>query len=672
VVEGTAGTTGEAFFRSLTRHLALALELRYCFATRCLDAPPTRVATLAFWDGERYVDNFEYDLWGTPCEEVMAGRDRVFIRDVQKLFPDDRDLVDLDAESYAAVPLQGSSGRVIGHLAVLDTQPLDEAGPELPILRIFAARAAAELERQRATARLERSERRYRQFFEEDISGNFVATPEGRILSCNPAFARLFGFPSKEAVLQDPDWDLTVAADDHPETLARLTREGRLERHERTYRRRDGRPLYAIENLAARFEDGRPVEIRGYLLDLTELKRLEQHFLQAQRMEAVGQLAGGIAHDFNNLLTAILGFGRMLELKLAAHEAARRDCREMLKAAQRAADLTGQLLAFSRRQVLHPREVDLGEVVRGMERMLRQLLGENVELLTSLDPDLEKVTVDPGRIEQVLVTLALNARDAMPTGGRMTLRTGHLQVDPGPLADDLELTPGRYVSLAVSDTGVGIDPGLRDKIFEPFFTTKDHGTGLGLASVYGIVRQSGGAVRVESRPGEGTTFTVLVPLPQQEGGTLPAAPEEAATAPAPRGELDGSETVLVVEDQPELRQLLALMLGHRGYRVLTAGDAEGALAVAERHDGNVDLLLTDVVLPGPSGRELADRLLAERPGTRVIYMSGYTDEVVLRHGVEEGSLTFVQKPFDEKTLLGKVRQLLDHSERSAPPVDRCG
>jgi len=238
VVEGTAGTTGEAFFRSLTRHLALALELRYCFATRCLDAPPTRVATLAFWDGERYVDNFEYDLWGTPCEEVMAGRDRVFIRDVQKLFPDDRDLVDLDAESYAAVPLQGSSGRVIGHLAVLDTQPLDEAGPELPILRIFAARAAAELERQRATARLERSERRYRQFFEEDISGNFVATPEGRILSCNPAFARLFGFPSKEAVLQDPDWDLTVAADDHPETLARLTREGRLERHERTYRRR--------------------------------------------------------------------------------------------------------------------------------------------------------------------------------------------------------------------------------------------------------------------------------------------------------------------------------------------------------------------------------------------------------------------------------------------------
>jgi CheY-like chemotaxis protein len=337
----------------------------------------------------------------------------------------------------------------------------------------------------------------------------------------------------------------------------------------------------------------------------------------------------------------------------------------MLKAAQRAADLTGQLLAFSRRQVLQPREVDLGEVVRGMERMLRQLLGENVELLTSLDPDLEKVEVDPGRIEQVLLTLALNARDAMPTGGRMTVRTGHVEVDPGPLADDLELAPGRYVSLAVSDTGVGIEPGLRDKIFEPFFTTKDHGTGLGLASVYGIVRQSGGAVRVESQPGAGATFTVLVPLPKEEGGALPAAPEEAATATAPRGELAGSETVLVVEDQPELRQLLALMLGHRGYRVLTAGDAEGALAVADRHDGNVDLLLTDVVLPGLSGRQLADRLRAEQAETRVIYMSGYTDEVVLRHGVEEGGLTFVQKPFDEETLLTKVRQLLDHPERSA-------
>jgi len=385
-----------------------------------------------------------------------------------------------------------------------------------------------------------------------------------------------------------------------------------------------------------------------------ERHQLEEQLQHSQRMEAVGRLAGGIAHDFNNVLTAVLGSIELLLLDAPTDRPHREELDVIRDAATRARDLIRQLLAFSARQVLQPMVVDLNRLVKDIAKMLRRLIGEDIVLETALAPGLGAVRVDTGQIEQVLVNLAVNARDAMPQGGRLTIETGNVEVD-GTRAPPVQgVATGRYVRLQVSDNGAGMDVEVQAHLFEPFFTTKPRGkgTGLGLATVYGIVRQSGGHIGVESTPGRGATFRIY--LPRVDAPLDPTGEPHPVAAPAA-----GNETVVLAEDERLVRVLAQKVLERAGYRVLVAAGGAEALALAERNDGPIHLLLTDVVMPEMTGRELARRLTSLRPGLRVLYMSGYADEAVAQHGVLDPGTAFLQKPFTPEALAKKVRGVLD-------------
>jgi len=385
-----------------------------------------------------------------------------------------------------------------------------------------------------------------------------------------------------------------------------------------------------------------------------ERRRLEEQLLQSQKMEAVGQLAAGLAHDFNNVLTAVLGSSELLLLDTPAGATTREEIEIIRDAATRAQDLIRQLLAFSARQVLKPVVLDLSALVDNVHKMLRRLIGEDIALTSTFAPGLGRVRADPGQMEQVLVNLAVNARDAMPAGGRLTLATANTDIEPPPPGAGAggPVPPGRYVMLQVTDTGSGMDAMTQARIFEPFFTTKarGRGTGLGLATVYGIVRQSGGHVAVESAPGAGTTFRIY--LPRVEEALTAAAPPQPPPATA------GSGTILLVEDERLVRVLARKVLEQAGYRVLVAEGGAQALELARGHNGVIDLLVTDVVMPEMSGREVMRRLLQERPAVRVLYMSGYSDEAVAQHGVLDVGTSFIAKPFTPTTLAAKVREVL--------------
>jgi PAS domain S-box-containing protein len=382
---------------------------------------------------------------------------------------------------------------------------------------------------------------------------------------------------------------------------------------------------------------------------------LEHQLRQAQKMEAIGQLAGGIAHDFNNLLSVILSYSELLAGELKEGDPMRADVDEIRGAGVRAVDLTRQLLAFSRQQVLQPKIVDVSVIVAGMEKMLRRLLGEDVELVSLAGPSLGKIRVDPGQMEQVIMNLAVNARDAMPRGGKLTVETAEVVLDDAYAAKHVGVKPGLHAMLSVSDTGTGMDKATQARMFEPFFTTKGlgKGTGLGLATVFGIVRQSDGTIWVESELGKGTTFSAYFPM--ADGAAIASAPK-----PAPEGgTLHGSETILLVEDEERVRVLARSILRKYGYTVLDAQSPGDAFLLCEQHDTAIDLLLTDVVMPRMSGRELAERLLQIRPAMRVLYMSGYTDDAIMRHGILESSLAFLQKPITPEALVRKVREVMD-------------
>jgi signal transduction histidine kinase/CheY-like chemotaxis protein len=414
-----------------------------------------------------------------------------------------------------------------------------------------------------------------------------------------------------------------------------------------------------LSSVLASFEridlGGRPC-LLSLVHDMSARKRLEDQLRQAQKMEAVGRLAGGVAHDFNNLLSVITGYCDLLIRPLKPEDAGWVEIAEMRGAAEAATSVTRQLLAFSRQQVIEPRMLDLNGVVGKTERLLQRLVGADIELVTRLPSGAASVRADPGQIEQVVMNLAVNARDAMPAGGRLLIETAVVDLDETALRDDPAVRPGRYVMLAVRDTGVGMDQQTQAHIFEPFFTTKDvgKGTGLGLATVYGIVRQSGGLIRVESEAGQGTTFTVYLPKADEaaaghETGT--AAPQSTA---APRG----SEVVLVVEDSDPLRAFGREVLELQGYTVLEAPNGPAALEVATTHGDHIDLLMSDVVLPGMNGRELAGRLMSQRPRLKVLFTSGHPAEVLERYGIEAGQ-PYLQKPFSLDALARKVRQVLD-------------
>ncbi|PYP56387.1 MAG: hybrid sensor histidine kinase/response regulator [Gemmatimonadetes bacterium] len=517
-----------------------------------------------------------------------------------------------------------------------------------------------ELREAKARATLRATEASYETLVEHAPVGIYRSSPEGRFLSVNAAVVRILGYDAAADVL-----GLHMARDVYADAAERqrlVERDSYSARQydnvEATWKRRDGRLLTVqLSVRAVRDAAGRVEYYETFVRDVTDQRRLQQQVLQSQKLEAVGRLAGGIAHDFNNLLTVITSYSDLLLEDLSPGDPKRDDLEQVRKAADGAAALTRQLLAFSRQQVVEPRVVSLNTVVEGLQKILRRVIGEDVELTTTLAPDLGAVRADVGQLEQVLMNLAVNARDAMPTGGRLTIETANVEHDPDYARDHDAAAVRRFAMLAVSDTGCGMDDATKAKIFEPFFTTKEpgKGTGLGLATVYGIVQQAGGFIWVYSEPGHGTSFKIY--LPQVDATAEVAAAATGARAPG------GTETVLLVEDAAAVRAVTKQVLERHGYAVLEAPGGEAAVRLAQRHRGPIHLLLTDVVMPRVSGRELAEQLARVRPDTRVLYASGYTDDSVVRHGILESGTAYLQKPFSPESLARKVREVLD-----APPA----
>jgi hypothetical protein len=510
-------------------------------------------------------------------------------------------------------------------------------------------------ERKRAESALRESEERTRAIVETAVDGIITIGEDGRIESFNPAAERMFGYAAPEVLGRNVSVLMpSPHREEHDGHIARYLAGGEARiigiGREVEGRRRDG-SVFPLDLAVAEFRVGAARAFAGIAHDLTERKRLEEQLRHAQKMEAVGRLAGGVAHDFNNLLGVITGYSELAGRSLDPDHPGRRRIAEVLKAAERAAGLTRQLLAFSRKQSLSPKVVDLSALVQDLERMLRRLIGEDVELVVRLAPGLRAVRVDPGQMDQVVMNLAVNARDAMPRGGRLTLATAEVGAEELQAAAHWGVAPGRYLRLTIEDTGHGMDDETRARLFEPFFTTKPagEGTGLGLATVYGIVKQSGGHILVDSSVGSGTRFSIYLPSIAE----VPDAPAESPAAPA-----RGGETILLVEDQEALREVTRQSLEDLGYRVLAAEDAEAGLALATEHPGEIDLLLTDVVMPGTSGPELAARIAGDWPGTRVLFMSGYTSDVLGRHGVLDPGTQLVEKPFTQRELAHRVRAAL--------------
>jgi two-component system cell cycle sensor histidine kinase/response regulator CckA len=512
------------------------------------------------------------------------------------------------------------------------------------------------IERRQSAEALRDAVERYRCFFEEDLTGDFLTTPAGEIHACNSAFARIFGYDSVDEANQHSFLSLFPTPEAAEQLIARVRAHGRLEHHEQVYRRRDGKPAHVIQNVVGVFgPQGELRELRGYVFDITAQKQVEEQLRQAQKIEAIGRLAGGVAHDFNNLLTVITGYGDRIIERLDERDPLRKGLDAIKKAADRAASLTEQLLAFSRQQVLAPKVLDLNAVVMNMDKLLRRVIGEDIELRTMLGRTLGRIKADQSRIEQVLMNLAVNARDAMPQGGALTIETANVDLDESWVARFVWVKPGPYVMITVSDTGCGMDAETRARLFEPFFTTKAQGkgTGLGLSTAYGIVKQSGGYIWVESQRDQGATFRICLPRVDE-------AIEQTLTERAIRRVPRGTETILLVEDEDDVRHLLREVLDSFGYTVLEACNGLEAIAVAEAQTG-VDLLLTDVVMPLMSGRDLAHRLLQRRGELKILYMSGYTDDTIIQHGGLEPGTAFLQKPFSPSVLARKVREVLDSS-----------
>jgi two-component system, cell cycle sensor histidine kinase and response regulator CckA len=513
-------------------------------------------------------------------------------------------------------------------------------------------------ERRLAEAAIRQSEERYRMLFETSKDTIFITDPDGRLIDINPAGVELFGFNSAEELFEvNVGRDLYLRPEDRTTFLEQVAEEGFVRDAELALVRKGGEVITVLATSSAvKDETGRVVAFRGILRDVTDQRKLEQELRHAQKMEAVGRLAGGVAHDFNNLLTAIMGYSAKLLALPDADEVARSCAEAIAAAAERGAGLTGQLLAFSRRQVLQPTILDLNTVIAGMDRLHRRLIPEDVEILTELDPELASVQVDRTLLEQVILNLVINASDAMPEGGRLTIRTKRREASPVVPSPLVEMTPSASVQLSVEDTGVGIDEAIRDQIFDPFFTTKDssRGTGLGLATVYSAVRQSGGYVEVWSEVGVGSRFDIVLPC-------VDAAPAQDMPSSRVPATTTGQERVLLVEDDPSVRDLLRGFLEELGYTVLAADNGSAGLEIARRNEDKIDLVVTDVVMPRMNGIELARHLRDEQPGLKVILMSGYTRD---RNPLEDESLLgpdclFLQKPFSTQILGQTIRTLLD-------------
>jgi PAS domain S-box-containing protein len=556
--------------------------------------------------------------------------------------------------------LDARFGNSLGANRVLITGWFAIAGVALVTLLVsrLARRIGGELDR--AYADRHQSEQRYREVFEQTLAG-VAASVDGRIVLCNDAFAHMFGYASPQELVAQSAMSLYWEDADRDRLLAALRETGELHNFEFRMRRRDGRPVWTLSNLRLHVGPSGETRIDSTIIDISERKALEQQLWQAQKLDALGSLAGGVAHDFNNLLTAIVGYAELMRLDLPPGDPRLEDLEEIDKACGRAAGLTRQLLAFSRRQPFEPQALQLDERVQDMEKMLQRLLGPDVRLVTATDDKLARIWADPNQIEQVVLNLAVNSRDAMPKGGTLTIETRNQYLDERYTSEHTDLPAGAYVLLAVSDTGTGMDSETLARLFEPFFTTKEKGkgTGLGLATVYGIVKQTRGNILVYSEPGIGTTFKCYFPVTDAEVGlTVPSvAPEQ----------VKGQETILVVEDETAILALTVSALERHGYHVLPAGDGETAMRVAAAHEGEIHLVLSDGVLSGVRVPELLRRLKAARPRTRILLMSGYSQEAVFQTEIVEPATAFLAKPFTIRQLTKRVREVLDAPREERSP-----
>jgi two-component system, cell cycle sensor histidine kinase and response regulator CckA len=496
------------------------------------------------------------------------------------------------------------------------------------------------------------SEIRYRRLFESARDGILILDADTwKITDVNPFMMEFLKYPRDEFIGKEL-WEIGLLKDAEASQTAfqELTQKGYIRYEDLPLETKDGEPreVEFVSNVYV--EDGQQV-IQCNIRDITGRKRLENQLRQSLKMEAIGRLAGGVAHDFNNLLTAIIGYSQLIELDLDKDDPMLAQIKEIENAGHRATALTSQLLAISRKQVLQPKVLNLNLVVAEMAKMLKRLIGEDIELVTVLKSELENIQADQGQIEQILLNLAINARDALPGGGKLIIATSKMDnKHPHPIG----IYPFSYLILSVSDNGMGMDKETQSHIFEPFFTTKElgKGTGLGLYTIYGIVKQLGGNIEVSSALGKGTTFNIY--LPYVEGQTESPSPADFDT-----GDLHGTETILLVEDEEIVRKLVEAALKREGYQVLSASDAIEAIKMCEQHTGPIDMMLTDVVMPGMSGWELASHLTTVRHEMKVLFMSGYTENLTIKAGVLNKDIHFIQKPFTPLTLARKIREVLD-------------
>lgn len=567
--------------------------------------------------------------------------------------------VGTDSLDWLGVPLK-SGDQTFGAVVVQTYQPsLRYTAKEKEILTFVSQHMAVAMGRKRSEEELRHSESRYRTLFQSAVYGMYSSTISGRFKDVNPALIAMLGYDSAEEVLAlDIAGDVYFDAEGPSRLLKECEAGGKVENLEAQWKRKDGAAITVrLSGRLIREEDGSP-RLEMIAEEITERRQLEEQLRQSQKMDAVGKLAGGVAHDFNNLLTIIKGYAELVLEGYGDSDPRRSDIEEVKKAAERAASLTRQLLAFSRQQSLDPRLLALNSIVADMEKMLHRLLGEDIRLKTHLDPRLHQVKADQGQVEQVLMNLVVNARDAMPRGGTLTITTSNLAIQESELREHVGLQPGDYVVLSVADTGIGMDAATQSRIFEPFFTTKEHGkgTGLGLSTVYGIVKQSAGSIQVRSTPGSGSVFTVFLP------GF--AGQVEADAAPVRRESKGKGETVLLVEDEEGVRLLVKKILDKNDYKVLEARDGEEAILRCKLHPKPIHLLLTDIILGKMSGPQVAEHIVALRPGISVLYMSGYTHDAISRHASLAPETMLLQKPFNTETLIQKVREALQAAKVS--------
>jgi len=564
------------------------------------------------------------------------------------------ELIGAPSLDWLGVPLKSGS-LSIGVLVVQSYSENVRYGErDREILKFVSQQLATAIEHKRYEEALRRSEARYRSLILSAVFGIYRCTLGGRFLDVNPALISMLGYDSVEEVLKlDARREVYV----NPQEIERLTEEyrrsGGLNGVEVQWKHKDGHTITVrLSGRAASRPEEQEEVLELIAEDITERRQLEEQFRQAQKMEAVGRLAGGVAHDFNNLLMVINGYTEVLLEQLEAGGEMQQKVQAIQQAADRAATLTRQLLAFSRKQLLELKVVEVNKVIGDMEQLLRPLIGENIELVTRLSSEAGRTRADASQLEQVIMNLVVNAKDSMPAGGKITIQSSSVTVRAN-TGEHRFIQPGRYAVISVADSGHGMDKETQCRIFEPFFTTKEKGkgTGLGLSTVYGIVKQSNGYVFAESRIGVGSTFYVYLPRVED---TL----EELDTVAMPESEKGGCETVLLVEDEESVRELVRVTLGSRGYKVLEAENGECGLRLAEETKERIDILVTDVVMPGIGGRELAKQLLAMRPGICVLYLSGYTEDAIVTEGVLGPGTAFLQKPFTLQNLIKKVREVL--------------